>query len=115
VKSSGVLLERGAIACGLHPQPAPLAVLSQPFNGRPACVHCGFCMSFGCEMNAKSSVLASMIPLAEASGHCEIRPLSTVFRIETNQQGRVSEVVYRDISGVEHGQKPRRSSRSERR
>jgi len=48
-----------------------------------------------------------MIPLAEASGHCEIRPLSTVFRIETNAQGRVSEVVYRDFGGKEHAQKAR--------
>lgn len=105
VKSSGVLLERGAIKCGLHPQPAPLAILSQPFNGRPPCVHCGFCMGFGCEVNAKSSTLAAMIPLAEASGHCEIRPLSTVFRIETNEAGLVTEVVYRDAKGVEQAQK----------
>jgi choline dehydrogenase-like flavoprotein len=105
VKSSGVLLEKGAIKCGLHPQVAPVAVLSQPFNGRPACVHCGFCLAFGCEVNAKSSTLAAMIPLAEASGHCEIRPLSTVFRVETNDRGRVSEVVYRDAQGMEQAQK----------
>jgi len=107
IKSSGVLLEKGAIKCGLHPQVAPLAILSQAHNGRPACVHCGFCLAFGCEMNAKSSTLAAMIPLAEASGRCEIRSLSTVFRIETNDRGRVTEVVYRDALGVEHAQKAR--------
>ncbi len=107
VKSSGVLFEKGARAIGLHPQPAPMAILSQPLNGRPACLHCGFCMGFGCEANAKSSSLASMIPLAEASGHCEIRPLSTVFRIETNDKGRVSEVVYLDSEGREQAQKAR--------
>jgi len=107
VKSSGVLFEKGARAIGLHPQPAPMAILSRPFNGRPACLHCGFCMGFGCEANAKSSTLASMIPLAEASGHCEIRPLSTVFRIETNDKGRVSEVVYLDKEGREQAQKAR--------
>ncbi len=105
VKSSGVLFERGARAMGLHPQPAPLAILSQPFNGRPACVHCGFCMGFGCEVNAKSSSLAAMIPQAEATGRCEIRPLSTVFRLETDEQGRVTEVVYRDAAGNEQAQK----------
>lgn len=107
VKSSGVLFEQGAVKCGLHPQVAPVAVLSRPFNGRPACVHCGFCLGFGCEVSAKSSTLATMIPLAEASGHCEIRPLSTVFRIETNARGRASEVVYRDMHGQEHAQKAR--------
>lgn len=107
VKSSGVLFERGARALGLHPQPAPLAILSEPHNGRPACVHCGFCMGFGCEINAKSSSLAAMIPLAEATGRCEIRPLSTVFRIETNEAGRVSEVAYLDAQGQQHAQKAR--------
>jgi choline dehydrogenase-like flavoprotein len=107
VKSSGVLFEKGARAIGLHPQPAPMAILSEPFNGRPACVHCGFCMAFGCEMNAKSSTLASMIPLAEATGRCEIRPLSTVFRIQTNAAGRVTEVVYLDSAGQQQAQKTR--------
>ena len=107
VKSSGVLFEKGARAIGLHPQPAPLAILSKPHNNRPACVHCGFCMGFGCEVNAKSSALAAMIPLAEATGRCEIRPLSTVFRIETNAAGRVTEVVYLDSAGQQQAQKAR--------
>ena len=40
VKSSGVLLERGARRLGLHAFPAPLAIASQPYRGRGACVHC---------------------------------------------------------------------------
>ncbi|MEE4217632.1 MAG: GMC family oxidoreductase [Xanthomonadales bacterium] len=105
VKSSGVLLEKGAKKLGLHAQPAPMAILSKPHNNRPACLHCGFCMGFGCEANAKSSTLAAMIPLAEATGRCEIRPLSTVFKIETNQAGRVSEVAYFDAEGAPQAQK----------
>ena len=35
VKSSGVLLERGARKLGLHPMPAPMAINSQPYQ-RPA-------------------------------------------------------------------------------
>ena len=57
VKSSGVLLERGARKLGLHPFPAPMAIASQPYRGRAACAHCGFCIGFGCEMQAKSSTL----------------------------------------------------------
>jgi choline dehydrogenase-like flavoprotein len=105
LNSSGALLEKGARKMGLHAQPAPMAILSKEHNGRPPCMHCGFCMGYGCEANAKSSTLAAMIPLAEASGHCEIRPLSTVFRIETNEQGRASEVAYVDAGGVQHAQK----------
>ena len=105
VNSSGVLLERGAKNLGLHAQPEPLGILTQPFNGRPACINCGYCMWFGCEVGAKSSTLAAMIPLAEASGRCEIRAESAVFRIETDAKGRASEVLYYDARGNEHAQR----------
>ena len=105
VKSSGVLMEKAAKKLGLHAQNQPHAVLSQPFNGRSACIHCGHCMMFGCEAGAKSSTLAAMIPLAEASGNCEIRDRSAVFRIETDDAGRASEVLYYDQDGNEQAQK----------
>jgi len=105
IKSSGVLLERAGLALGLHPQVEPLAILSQPLNGRSGCISCGYCMYFGCEVGAKSSTLAAMIPLAEASGHCEIRPESVVIRIDTDAAGRATQVVYLDKDGNEQAQK----------
>jgi choline dehydrogenase-like flavoprotein len=105
VKSSGVLLERGAAKLGMHPQPAPMAILSQEHNGRPGCQHCGYCMMYGCEFNAKSSTLASMIPGAVDTGRCEIRPNSTVSRVETDASGRATGVMYWDESGEEHRQR----------
>lgn len=105
VKSSGVLLEKGARKLGLHPQVAPVAILSRPFNGRAPCIHCGFCMGFGCETGAKSSTLVTMIPQAEATGRCEIRPLSTVHRLETGTDGRIREVLYYDAEGREQAQR----------
>jgi choline dehydrogenase-like flavoprotein len=98
VKSSGVLFERAAKKLGLHPYPAPVAILSQPYQGRAACVHCDFCESFGCEMRAKSSTLVSVIPIAEKTGRCEIRPNSYVRKIETDVHGRVTGAVYFDAS-----------------
>jgi choline dehydrogenase-like flavoprotein len=105
VKSSGVLLEQGAKKLGLHPFPAPMAILSRPHNGRNACHHCGFCILFGCEYGAKSSSLASVIPVAEKTGRCEIRPNSTVHRIEVDKRGRVSQVVYWDVDRKEQAQR----------
>lgn len=96
VKSSGVLLERAARKLGWHPFPAPMAILSQARPGRSACVNCGFCLGFGCEVGAKSSSLAAMIPLAERSGRCEIRPNSYVHRIEVDANGRATGAVYFD-------------------
>ncbi len=96
VKSSGVLMERGARAIGLHPQPSPMAINSQSYNGRPACQHCGFCMFFMCEFRAKSTSMATMLPLAEATGRCEIRPDSYVARVEMGPDGRATGVAYFD-------------------
>jgi choline dehydrogenase-like flavoprotein len=107
VKSSGVLLERGAKKLGLHAQPAPLAILSQPHNNRPSCINCGYCMGFGCEVGAKSSTLVAMIPQALATGRCEIRPECAVFRLETNAKGKISEVLYYGPDGKEMSQKAR--------
>ena len=104
VKSSGVLLERAAEKIGMHAYPAPMAILSKPLNGRIPCIHCGFCMSYGCEVNAKSTSLSAMIPVAERTGRCEIRSESTVHRIETDNTGRVNEVVYFDREGNQQGQ-----------
>src|SRR5262249_17050640 len=107
VKSSGVLLERGARKLGLHPFPAPMAIVSQPYRGRPACVSCGFCIGFGCEVMAKSSVLYTMIPEAEATGRCEVRSGSYVFRIETDKRKRATGVHYFNTKKQEFFQKAR--------
>ncbi len=82
-----------------------MAILSQPRAGRDSCVNCGFCLGFGCEVGAKSSSLASMIPVAEATGRCEIRPNSYVHRIETDKNGRATGVVYFDAKRAAHLQK----------
>ena len=105
IKGSDVLLERAAKQLGLTPYPAPVAILSQPFNGRPGCIHCGFCNGFGCEVNAKSSSMIAMTPLALASGNCELRTGCTVSRVHTNEAGRVTEVVYWDGKSVEQAQR----------
>ncbi|MEK6288001.1 MAG: GMC family oxidoreductase [Acidobacteriota bacterium] len=107
IKSSGVLAERGARKLGWHAFPAPMAVISQPYRGRSACLHCGFCEHFGCEVRAKSSTLATVIREAEETGRCEIRPNSYVRKIETNKSGLVIGVIYYDETGRETFQSAR--------
>jgi choline dehydrogenase-like flavoprotein len=105
VKSGGVIFERAARKLGWHPFPAPMAILSQPRPGRGACVQCGFCESFGCEVGAKSSTLATVIRMAEKTGQCEIRPNCYVHRIETGVNGRVIGATYFDKKRVTHLQR----------
>lgn len=101
IKSSGVLADKGARKLGWHAHPAPMAIISQPYRGRSACSHCGFCEFYGCEVKAKSSTLATVIPEAEKTGHCEIRPNSYVRKIETDKSGRATGVIYFDEKKVE--------------
>jgi len=107
VKSSGVILERGARKLGLHPVPAPMAINSQPYRGRPPRIHCGFCHGFGCEVMAKASTSTTVIPEAEATGRCEVRSDSYVSRIETDTRGRATGVAYFDRRRRERFQRAR--------
>jgi choline dehydrogenase-like flavoprotein len=107
VKSSGVLFERGARKLGYHPFPSPMAIASQPYRGRPGCAHCGFCEAFGCEVSAKSSTLVTVIPAAEQTGRCEIRPNSYVRQIKLDARGRATGVVYFNEKGTEEFQSAR--------
>lgn len=106
-KSGGILLARGARKLGLHPQRAPMAINSQPYDGRQACQHCGFCLGYQCEYEAKSSAFSAMIPKAIASGRCEIRADSYVFRVELNSLDRVTGVRYYDKARQEQVQRAR--------
>jgi len=104
-KCSGVIFEQAARKLGWHPFPAPMAILSQPRAGRSACINCGFCLAFGCEVGAKSSSLATAVRMAEKTGRCEIRPDSYVHRIELDGNGRATGAVYFDEQRNVHLQK----------
>jgi choline dehydrogenase-like flavoprotein len=107
VKSSGVLMDRAAKALGLHSQAAPMAINSQFYDGRPPCQHCGFCLFFMCEFGAKSTSMAAMLPRAEATGRCEVRPNSYAARVETGPDGRATGVSYFDAQKRLHLQRAR--------
>jgi len=107
IKSVGTVAERAARKLGWTASPAPMAILSQPYAGRAGCVQCGFCEGFGCEMQAKSSTLVTVIPAAVRTGRCEIRPESYVRKIETDRRGRAVGAVYFDRRGREQRQRAR--------
>jgi gluconate 2-dehydrogenase alpha chain len=85
---------------GYHPFPGPAGIISQDFDGRPACSYCGYCTGHGCWNDAKSSTLVSAIPKAEKTGKLEIRTLCRVMKILSNDQGQITGVQYLDADGV---------------
>ena len=116
VKSSGVLFERGARKLGLHPVPAPLAINSVPYGGRPACVHCGFCHGFGCEVMAKAST--RLDGDSAGRGHRQLRSARRQLRLaHRNRQARPRDRrrVLRRAGPRTFSARPRRGGRRERR
>jgi len=79
---------------GWKPFHTPLAILSQPYRGRAACIRCPFCNGFGCEVGAKSSTLVSLIPQALSTGNCRVVPHAFVREISVDGRGTPNGVVY---------------------
>lgn len=95
------VLARGVEKLGGHPLHGPLAIASVPYQGREACIGCGFCMQ-GCRSSAKSTTLFTHVPQAEAHG-ARFLPECFVFRIEYDERrNRVSGVSYFDADGQAH-------------
>ncbi|HEV8262570.1 MAG TPA: GMC family oxidoreductase [Burkholderiales bacterium] len=72
----------------------PLAILSQSYRGRSACVRCAFCNGYGCEVGAKSSTLVSVIPQALATGNCRLIPNAFVREITVDRRGAPDGVLF---------------------
>jgi choline dehydrogenase-like flavoprotein len=105
LKSSGALLNTAAAKLGLTSVPGPLAIITKPYMGRAACVNCGICSGYGCQVRARSSSAVTMLPLAEKTGRCEIRVNSYVREIAVDNSGRVTGVIYFNVQKQEVRQK----------
>ena len=95
-------IDRAGRSLGMHPYPVPRAIATRPMNGRGACVYCALCGSYGCEVDAKSSTAAALLPLAEQTGRCEVRAECMVEQVIMRRDGRAKGVVYVDADGVRH-------------
>lgn len=93
------LLAPAARKIGMHPFPIPMAINSIPYAGRSACIQCPHCVGFRCEVDAKGSTAATVIPRALATGHCELRTDCVVSEVLTDSKGRARGVAYFDREG----------------
>ena len=94
VDQAGVNFEAAAKKLGYHPFSTPRAILSQNYKGRPACSYCGFCQGFGCHIGAKSSILVTTLPDADATGNFKIITGAMCYRVNSDNSGRVTGVSY---------------------
>src|SRR5438477_2773178 len=91
---SGANFAAGTKKLGYHPFSTPRAIVSQPYNGRPACSYCGFCQAFGCHIGAKSSILVTKLPEADATGNFKLITAAMCHRVNTDNSGRATGVSY---------------------
>jgi gluconate 2-dehydrogenase alpha chain len=88
------LVGKGLSALGYTMFPYPMAVTSQPYDGRPACVDCGLCSGFGCPNNAKGSPPVTTLRKALLTGNCLLLPCTRAVKLLTNETGS-------EITGVD--------------
>jgi gluconate 2-dehydrogenase alpha chain len=107
--ATDLTFREGALNLGLNPFHVPTAITTEAYTNpdgheRAACSYCPFCTSHGCWNHSKSSSQSALLPTAMATGNFEIRALSHVLRINT-ENGRAVSVTYLDlVTGEEHTQ-----------
>ncbi len=90
------ILEAAAKRLGLHPFHISMARNSIPYNGRPPCMRCRWCVGFLCEVDAKAGTQNTVIPVALKTGNCELRTRAMVKEILLDDRGRATGVSYFD-------------------
>ena len=78
----------------LHPFSSPRAITSQPYNNRPGCTYCGFCQAFGCHVGAKSSILVTKLPEADATGNFKLITGAMCYCVNSDNTGKATGVSY---------------------
>ena len=102
VDQAGAIFESAARKVGYHPFSSPRAIISRTYQNRPACSYCSFCQSFGCFIGAKSSILVTKLPEADASGNFKLVTGAMCYRVNSDNSGRVTGVVYRGPDGSDN-------------
>ncbi len=107
---AGSLFAKAAESLGYKPFPAPTAANSRQYKNEygatiNACVYCGYCESFACEMGAKASPQTTVLPVLMQNKNFELRTLCNVLRVNLDsEKKRAVSVTYVDSRGREFEQ-----------
>ena len=82
----------------LYSLPTPRAILSRAKGNRRSCEYSGYCGSYGCSSGAKGSSRAALLDQAVATGNCEIKPLCKVYKLSSDNTGKVVSADYYDVN-----------------
>lgn len=102
--------DEAARGLGYQPFPQPTAILSEAYTGlsgrpRSGCLYCGFCVRYGCEVDAKASAITDHTWVALETGNYDIRYGAKVTGIMVGDDGLATGLRYVDMAtGEEHEQ-----------
>ena len=99
VNKQGQVLRAGASKLGWETLPIPALINTTPYNTRPACIQCQYCVGFTCPVDAKNGTHNTFIARALATGLCDLVTQAMVVRINTEPSGHASGVSYYDRDG----------------
>ena len=91
MRCSDQIVKRACQSLGIPLIPTRKALLTKPYDNRPACHYCGHCME-GCDVGAIFSVPASMFPKARATGNFTLLPNKMAREILVDGEGRARAV-----------------------
>jgi gluconate 2-dehydrogenase alpha chain len=109
---AGAMFADAARSLGYRPFPIPAANASAPYTNPEgiamgACVYCGHCDRFGCEVNAKASPNASILPTLSRDPGFELRTHAHVTELLYDKTARrVTAVRYVDPTSGETYEQP---------
>lgn len=99
------LFAKAVTDLGYRPFPTPAAQMSRPYTNPDgitlgACLYCGYCMNYACEVSAKATPQTAVLPAALKNSNYELRTHAAVVRINVSGN-RATSVTYIDGAGHE--------------
>lgn len=102
--TEGHLLAAAAKRRGWHPFPIPMLRNSVPYRNGNACIGRRNCVGHACPINAKNGTHNTVIPVALATGNCELRTNAIAAEIVVDDRARARGVRYFDQNDREQFQ-----------
>ncbi|MCW3994834.1 MAG: hypothetical protein NWE98_01630 [Candidatus Bathyarchaeota archaeon] len=104
--------KNAAESLGYHPYPVPHSLASKAFVntygvGVNECLYDGWCggiCNYVCETGAKANAAYRTVPAAQKSSNFDLRLNSYIFRLDTDNTGKVTAARYYDAQGNVHVQ-----------
>ena len=95
-------IDASCLELGYFSMPTPRAVLPEDALERRGCSYSNLCGSYGCATGAKGNAKAALLDKAVKTGNCTIIPEVFVYKVDSNEQKRVTRVSYYDNKKQTH-------------